>query len=392
MDLLAPSRAVSGNSAATGASNGRRTGHRSSGARSEGAHIRFEDITSEEPPAMLDHGAAEIVLLDRHGVIVAANPAWRVGVVALGLKLTNAGVGARYAAVAKVIVPATDEILFANGLDELFSGGVSEFEATFTQETPAGKSRRQVRISPLQIGQAGYFLAIHEDLSQRVKVLAALHETSEQLLHAQEKERQRIAIELHDSMGQHLAGLMLGLAQLRRKIGQDPAAAQADVNEMVKLTQHAAKEMRVLSYLMNAAGGKREGLEASVRRLVEGFARRTGLRASLATRGPVDAIDAVTEHAMFRVTQEALTNVYRHARAKKVSVRLDSQPGTLTVRISDDGHGVRLARGSDLGEAPLGVGIMGMRVRVEQLGGMLEIAGGGGGTVVTAMVPFSPAP
>jgi signal transduction histidine kinase len=354
-----------------------------------GARICFEDVTSEVSADDVDssgEGPAEIVLLDRRGVIVSANAAWRAGVLALGLELANFGVGAHYAELAKAAVPTTDKVGFQERLEALFSGQVSQFEATYSLDTPGGQRPRQVRISPLRIGETTYFLAIHEDLTERAKVLAALHETSDQLLHAQEQERQRIAIELHDSTSQHLAGMVLGLHQLRREVGQN-AAAQKRIDEIGRLTQQTIRETQVLSYLMNASGREREGLETSVRRFVEGFGRRAGLSATFETEGPVDAISAAAQHAVFRVVQEALTNVYRHAGASNASVSLLSREGILTVRISDDGRGMgRMAGDED--EPPLGVGIPGMRARIEQLGGRLEIAGAATGATVTASLPL----
>jgi signal transduction histidine kinase len=201
-------------------------------------------------------------------------------------------------------------------------------------------------------------------------------------------ERQRIAIELHDSMSQHLAGLVMSLAQLRPRVLED-ARSQALIDDMAKLTQLAIRETRVLSYLMNAAGDGEEGLEEPVRRFVDGFGRRTGLRTSFHAEGPVDAVSGAVRHTIFRVTQESLSNVYRHARASKVAVELASRGGTLSVRIEDDGRGIDRAAGVSLGQPLLGVGIPGMRARIEQLGGHLDIASGPhGGAVVSATIPL----
>jgi signal transduction histidine kinase len=352
-----------------------------------GARVHFEDITSQIGADDEETGdePAEVVLLGPDGVIVSANAAWRAGIVALGLELADFGVGASYVDVAKAVVPTTDKALFSERLDALLSGLTSRLEATFSQATSDGEKRRQVQIAPIQVGEATYFLAIHEDLTERTKVLAALHETSDQLLSAQEKERQRIAIELHDSTSQHLAALTLGLAKLRKRIGQDDDGAQSLIDDVSELTRRALHETRVLSYLMNASGEDREGLEVAVHRFVRGFGRRAGLDATVETVGPVNAVGAAAQHAVFRVVQEALSNVHRHAQANKVSVRLVSQAGVLTARISDDGKGFRLA---PVSEAPLGVGIIGMRTRIEQLGGTLEIDGAAGGTVVAATIPL----
>ena len=364
-----------------------------------GARIRFEDITPEvaardapEPPdeaAPFGAGPAEIVLLNRRGVIVATNAAWRAGIAAQGISQPDAGVGMRYAAVAKVVVPRTDEPTFESRLEELFVGRVAMFEATFSQKTPeGGLTRRQVRITPLQINDDTYFVALHEDLTERARVLAALHETTDQLLYAQEKERQRIAIELHDSTSQHLAGLILSLGSLRRRVRGD-ATALALIEEMDKLAQQATQETRVLAYLLNASSqAPPEGLEASARRFVEGFGRRTGLRTTFEATGPIDAVSAAAQHAVFRVVQEALSNVYRHARAKTVSVSLISSGGSLTARIADNGKGLPAMPRAEDGAPPLGVGVPGMRARIEQLGGTLTIENSGGGAVVTATIPL----
>jgi signal transduction histidine kinase len=349
----------------------------------DGARIHFEDITSQ---VRFGPGPAEIVLLDRNGVIVAANAAWRAGILAHGLEIAHAGVGSRYAAVAKTVVPKTDAVTFQNRLEELFTGRVQEFEATYSHVEPHRSERRQVRITPLQSGDVTYFVAVHENLTERARILAALRETSNQLLHAQEKERERIAIELHDTLGQNQAAMLLSLAQLRKRLGQYPAT-QGVLDDMSNLVKDNIQHTRVFSYLMNASGGQRVGLETSLRQLVDGFGRRSGLGVIFKKQGPVDAISAAAQHAVFRVVQEALSNVYRHAHAKSVSVKLVIRSGELTIRVSDDGRGFPVASGARASGGPLGVGIAGMRARIEQLGGRLEIAPGVSGTSVTASVP-----
>ena len=367
----------------------------------DGARVRFEDITSEvaqgESPATaedgdalaLGAGAAEIVLLDRQGVIVSANRAWHAAVAALELHLPRSGIGAHYAGIGRLLgkasVPEMDEVAFQRQWDDLVAGRSSQIAATYRLSTPHGQELRHVQITPLPLGNATYFAAIHEDLTERARVLAALSDTSDQLLQAQEHERQRIAIELHDSMSQHLAAMVLGLGRLDRRVRDDRDAREI-VDELSKLTQQAIKETRVLSYLMNALADDRRGLEASVRQFVEGFGRRAGLATAFEAQGAVDRVNAAVQHALFRTIQEALSNVYRHARANSVSVELISRGGVLTARVSDNGRGIALST-LNQSDPPMGVGIPGMRARIHQLGGTLEIAGDASGTIVTATVP-----
>jgi signal transduction histidine kinase len=280
-----------------------------------------------------------------------------------------------------------DQAAFQSQLDEVLLGGISRMETSCVVETPNGRQLRQLQVAPLRIGDATYFAAISEDLTKRAQVLAELHEVSDQLLRAQEQERQRIAIELHDSTSQHLAALSLSLASLRRRTREDQGV-QTLIAEMDKLVQQAVRETRVLSYLMNASERERDGLEASARRFVEGFGGRTGLRATFESAGPVDAIPPAPRHALIRVIQEALSNVYRHANATTVGVSLTNHAGWITARIADNGRGLPCPT-ADVGGAPLGVGIPGMRARVDQLGGVLDVANLARGTVVTARVPVA---
>jgi signal transduction histidine kinase len=209
---------------------------------------------------------------------------------------------------------------------------------------------------------------------------------SEQLLHVQEDERQRIAIELHDSTCQHLAVLSLGLARLK---GLTRGARRKEILEEMSLSlAEASKETRILSYLMKPNGLSREGLVATAGRFAEGFSRRTGLAVCFRVDGPVDAAAADVQHAAFRIVQEALANVHRHAEATSVDVELCLRDATLTVLVADNGLGFRHGHGGTSDDVSLGVGIWGMRVRVEQLGGQLEIGNREIGARVLATLPI----
>jgi signal transduction histidine kinase len=348
-----------------------------------GVRIRFEDITER---TRLGPGPAEIALLDRSGVIVAVNAAWRVGVIALGLTLAEASIGMRYVAVAKAIAPRTDEAALQNRLEALFCGRLQEFEATFSQGGSHRSQRRQVRITPLQTGDAHFFLAVHEDLTERARVLGASDEPSDQRLDAHAKERDRVASELHELVGQNQVAMMLALGQLRKSLVRRPAARTV-LDDLSRLVEENFQHTRMLSYLMDSSAKGRERLDASVRRLVDRFGWRSGLETTFDTQGRVDAVGADAQHAMFRVAQEALSNVYRHARAKRVSVTLVSRRGALTLRVADDGRGLRPAGDAREAQPPRRLGIAAMRARVEQLGGTLEVVGSGAGTSVTASVP-----
>jgi len=173
------------------------------------------------------------------------------------------------------------------------------------------------------------------------------------------------------------------MAKLRRIVGAGPQTQEV-LDDVSRSLEEAIREIRVFSYLMKPAGLDSDGLLATTRSFVNGFGRRTGLHTSFRAEGPIDETSEAAGHVGFRLIQEALSNVYRHAEAHGVEVELAHRGGSISVRIADDGKGI----GSlDADPARIGVGIAGMQARVSQLGGDLEISSDGAGTVVLARFP-----
>lgn len=212
-------------------------------------------------------------------------------------------------------------------------------------------------------------------------------ELSGQLLALQEEERQRIARELHDSTAQRLVAANLGLAGLEGMVVRTPASRRA-VADIERLLAEALRELRIFTYLLHPPNLASDGLQATLRDFAEGFAGRTGLMARIRIPEEVDDLPSELQRAILRVVQEALTNVHRHAGASLVSVDARIRSGRLVVRIRDNGHGMARPDQSD-GFIRFGVGIAGMRARLEQFGGALKIKSGSGGTSVVAVVPIS---
>ncbi len=224
---------------------------------------------------------------------------------------------------------------------------------------------------------------IPETLGRGARWRAALRVTSEQLLSARDDERQRIAVELHETTNQHLVAMSVGLARLRRAARN--AAAAAIIDEIASSLNEAVRETRAISHLTNPHGLARDGLVATVRLFLEGFAKRTGLEVAFEADAAVDRAPPTLQHASLRIVQESLMNVHRHAQAQRVSVGLAVDADQLTVSVADDGRGLR----SDRGELCLGVGIPGMRVRAQQLGGDLAISSDASGTRIAAKLPLA---
>jgi signal transduction histidine kinase len=177
------------------------------------------------------------------------------------------------------------------------------------------------------------------------------------------------------------------VARLRR-ITEPEGESEPVLNDMAGSVGEALKEIRVLTYLLNPPNLERDGLELTAQRFLRGFGARTGLNIAFRAEGELLPIRATIQRAAFRVIQEALSNVHRHAAAAGVEVDVVRRGGVLTIRVADDGCGIGPVDIPGDGAAQLGVGIPGMRSRVAQFGGSLDVTSDGAGTVVKAEIPL----
>jgi len=323
---------------------------------------------------------AEMALLDKHGRLVAGNAAWRASAGEAAEDLD----GASYVEIARRLIPGFDEAAFRRGIDALLAGRSEALSVSYLCGDAASPRQREMRVTPVRVAGQQSLAVVHFDPSDSLTG-GKSNDSAEELLAVRERERQRIAIELHDSTSQHLVALGLGVARLRRLVG-DRGPADRVLADMSKSVDEAVKEIRVLSYLMMPPGLQKDGLRATVGRFVKGFETRTGLQAIFRADGEVDNVSSAVKHAALRVVQEALSNVYRHAEARGVEVAITRSTGLLIIRVADDGKGIPSLR--DGGPGPnLGVGVAGMQARVAQLGGALQITSAGIGAEVTATLP-----
>lgn len=211
---------------------------------------------------------------------------------------------------------------------------------------------------------------------------------SARIIELQDFERRKIARELHDSVGQYLAGLKLSLGRLATKL-RDAAPGTRDlVSETLDLAERAVGEVRTISHLLHPPLLDELGLSSAVRWYAEGFAKRSGTQVHLELAEIADRLPREIELALFRVLQEALTNVHRHARATSAEVTVACTETQVTLTVKDNGRGIPrevLARFHS-GLAG-GIGLAGMKERLNELGGSLTVQSGAAGTTVAAIVP-----
>lgn len=223
------------------------------------------------------------------------------------------------------------------------------------------------------------------------KANQGLRDLTARLLHFQDEERRRIARELHDSVGQTLAALSMNLSSAGADIQRltKTAAAIADSEALVK---EMTTDIRTISYLLHPPLLDEAGLTSALRWYVEGLTARSETRIDLEVPDNFGRLPKDLETAIFRVVQECLTNVHRHSGSPVAEIRLSRSADDVQLEVRDKGKGIPPEKISEMAStgAP-GVGIRGMRERIHQLGGSLEIssAGSGKGTVVLVILPVA---
>jgi two-component system NarL family sensor kinase len=205
-----------------------------------------------------------------------------------------------------------------------------------------------------------------------------------EVLRLRDDERQRIGQELHDSAGQLLLSLQLSVACLRGS--EKNGALQSLVDEIHDTSRLIGQEIRSLAFLNHPIRMASSGLASALQSLIAGFGKRTGYHTKFKSSGDELPYKAESAMALLRVAQEALVNVHRHAHASSVTATLKAQPSGLELTIRDNGVGIPAG-----GELAIdgGVGVQGMRFRVEQLGGRFQIKRLKHGTKISASVPIA---
>jgi signal transduction histidine kinase len=219
-----------------------------------------------------------------------------------------------------------------------------------------------------------------------------LRHLSGKLQQLRDEERKQLARELHDSVGQMLAALSMNLARVLSQAQRlDPAAASA-IAENAGIVEQITKEIRTISHLLHPPLLDVAGLASAVRWYVDGFAERSKIRVDMEVPAEFRRLSEEMELTIFRLVQECLTNIHRHSGSSTASIAIRQEDHTILVEIKDQGRGIPFDKQMELGTDRAGVGFRGMRERLRQLGGKLEIQSGSSGTSVNARLPLERAP
>ena len=232
---------------------------------------------------------------------------------------------------------------------------------------------------------------LEKRVAERTAALATANESlrdlSLRLLQVQDDERRRLARELHDSVGQLLAAIGINVGIVQSQANKLDARGARAVSENAQLLDQVSREIRTISHLLHPPLLEIAGLASALRWYVDGFAERSGIKVDIDLPENLERLPNDTELAIFRIVQECLTNIHRHSGSETAKISLRHGEGGLIVQVEDFGKGIAESTERERSQTNRpGIGFGGMRERVRQLGGTLEVTSLGTGTKVCAIL------
>ena len=256
------------------------------------------------------------------------------------------------------------------------------------QELRQAHDELELRVEERTMALSQALHSLESEVKVRQQAEQDLRRLSVRVLTMQDEERRRIARELHDSAGQTLAAIKMAVAALKFSDPKDSRLPQ-QLEDVNALLDEALREIRTTSYLLHPPLLDEVGLASAIRWFVEGFAQRSGIHVNCEISQHFERPSRHCELVLFRVLQESLTNVHRHSGASMADVRLSFDMDQFRLQVRDNGNGISrehlerlIATGGNAG-----VGIAGMRARVQELGGNFHIGSEESGTTVTVQIP-----
>jgi PAS domain S-box-containing protein len=343
---------------------------------------------SEERFRTIYEGAAiGIILRDGEGRLIACNPAYQemLGYSEYELKSTS---------LTDIIHP--EDVKEALALcQEILSGKQDrlQMESRYRRKE-RGYFWGRVTCSRAKgpQGEPLYSIGMVEDITGRKEAEASVRHLTHELMRAQEQEKHKISLELHDTVAQELASLKIGLENLRdntRAIPDEKVSSQITV--LLEILQQPLNSVRNLSYELRPPDLEHFGLFQAIKNHCEEIAARTGLKIDFLAAG-IEATHLDYEAAinLYRIIQEGLANVWRHARAENVSIRLVASHPKIILRLEDDGQGFNVAEKVAPNQLDRRLGLLGMKERVAFLGGEMHLESQlNKGTKIIIEIPWS---
>lgn len=277
-------------------------------------------------------------------------------------------------------------------LERLRAGQRIEHYETVRLTKSGSRINISLTISPVRdsLGRVIGASKIARDITLRNRAEQALRESelSARLLQVQDEERRRIARELHDGVGQLLSAAGMNISVVLQRREKLSAEVAERVAESGALIQQVSKDIRTVSYLLHPPMLDEMGLRSALRWYVDGFAERSRIDAKLEIEGDVNRLPQEHELCLFRIAQECLTNIHRHAKGTSARVKLSKRAGEIVLKVQDNGRGINPEIQAALASGKtVGVGFRGIQERLRNLNGKIEIQSSAKGTIVTATLP-----
>jgi two-component system NarL family sensor kinase len=349
--------------------------------------IGGSDLSLGQDPAIdelvgqaLDALTFQIGILDASGRLRVANSAWKRAAKANG---PGSGDDTDRGGVLGFLTSDDEHAEWlSRTVSRVLAGKSNGAKLSFAAAHRKRRRRFKLRVAPVSLGGRRGAVIVNEDVTEIYELNREKRRLSDQLIHSEEHERRRIAREMHDSTAQDLVAIGLNLRRLAKLNGDsDTREALADIHAILARTQ---RDVRTMSYLLHPPLLDEGGLVLALSSLIQGLSNRMNLRIEFHTDVGEERLATEAEMVLYRVAQEALINVHKHASATYAVVRYSREPDQLVLHIEDDGIGI----GRRHAGVEAGVGIPGMRARLRRLGGELTLSHREVGTILKATVPI----
>jgi two-component system NarL family sensor kinase len=331
--------------------------------------------------ALIEHSPIAIVVLDGHHRYALCNPSFEQLFQYRPDELSSCDLDA--------LIAAPDYLHEASQLSRKVLSGTKVHTVTQRRRKDGMVVDVEIYGVPLIINdEVEGVYGLYQDVTDRNRARSAFQQIANKLETIRQEERRRFARDLHDSTSQELTVLNWNLTRLLNMAEDKSEQMQDLIRETKELAAQCSRRIRGATYLLHPPVLGEAGLRVAIGWLVEGFSQRSGLRVQMEIAPEIDRFASNVEAAIFRVVQEGLANVLRHTRSSKVTLQLSHDSGCLHLSLADESV-VGTASGPT-GNAPYrdGVGISGMRERIEQLGGSFLLSRNEIGTTITVVLPL----
>ena len=311
-----------------------------------------------------------LAVLDSAGVIVATTSQGPEFIPMKGMATRELRVGDDYLATWRTAAAAGDQdaVTALEGVQAVYDAKVKFFEMEYRYETGTGMRSFLISVTPLRTSTKGVVIS-QEDITLRKRHEEAIRELSGRLINAQEQERSRIARELHDDINQQVAMLAIELQQLKSSVPGELQARNERIDAIWKKTHSLSLDIQRLSHQLHSSKLDHLGIVAALRGLCNEISAQSRVEIDFQFR-QVPVLDSDVSLSIFRVAQESLHNITKHAQARKVQVELLGTGNSVLLRVSDDGIGFD----PDAPEHKAGLGMISMRERIRSVGGDISFS------------------